>query len=164
MNPSDCIIAVFILSLRHTVFTNVQYSMYRHTFRNNFQWEMGVSSKCAQYMKYIAHKICHQDLFFIYVCLSAYLSTRMYIPLLDLGHFFSFLIFFTQSVGGISPSQGRSGHRTEQTRKCTQTSMPQVGFELTIPVFQRTNTFHALARAATLIGTVFVSWVSYAFQ
>jgi hypothetical protein len=30
--------------------------------------------------------------------------------------------------------------------------MPQVGFELTIPVFERAKTIHALDRAATVIG------------
>jgi hypothetical protein len=53
----------------------------------------------------------------------------------DLGPFFSFL-FYTQFVGllgrVISPSQGRYLHR--------ETSMPRVGFEHTIPVFQQTKT------------------------
>jgi hypothetical protein len=30
--------------------------------------------------------------------------------------------------------------------------MPQVGFELTIPVFERAKTFHALKGVATVIG------------
>jgi hypothetical protein len=30
--------------------------------------------------------------------------------------------------------------------------MPRVGFELTIPVFEREKTFHAFDRAATTIG------------
>jgi hypothetical protein len=54
-----------------------------------------------------------------------------------------------QSVGllgrGISPSQGR--YLTQ-----TQTAMPRVGFEPTIPVFERAKTFHALDRAASVIG------------
>jgi hypothetical protein len=36
--------------------------------------------------------------------------------------------------------------------KRTKTSTPQVGFELTIPVFQRAKTVHALGQAATVIG------------
>jgi hypothetical protein len=32
--------------------------------------------------------------------------------------------------------------------------MPQVGFEPTIPAFQRMKTVHALDRAATVIGSV----------
>jgi hypothetical protein len=76
--------------------------------------------------------------------------------LVDLGRLFSFLTY-TQSVellgGGISPSQGRYQHRTTQTQnKRTQTSMPMVGFEPTIPVFKRAKTVHALDRATTGIG------------
>jgi hypothetical protein len=44
-------------------------------------------------------------------------------------------------------------HRTTQTQnKRTQISMPRVSFELTIPVFERAKTVHALDRAATMIG------------
>jgi hypothetical protein len=44
-------------------------------------------------------------------------------------------------------------HRTTQTQnKRTQTSMPRVGFEPTIPVFELAKTVHALDRAATVIG------------
>jgi hypothetical protein len=44
-------------------------------------------------------------------------------------------------------------HRTTQTHNNrTQTSMPLVGFEHTIPVFERAKTVHALDRAATVIG------------
>jgi hypothetical protein len=38
------------------------------------------------------------------------------------------------------------------THRTTQTSMPRVGFEPTIPVFERAKTVHALDRAATVIG------------
>jgi hypothetical protein len=54
----------------------------------------------------------------------------------------------------ISPSQGRYLHRTTQTHnKRRQISMPRVGFELTIPVFEREKRFHALDRAATRVIT-----------
>jgi hypothetical protein len=44
-------------------------------------------------------------------------------------------------------------HRTTQTQnKRTHTSMPLVGFEPTIPVFERAKTVHVLDRAATVIG------------
>jgi hypothetical protein len=36
--------------------------------------------------------------------------------------------------------------------KRAQTSMPQVSFEPTIPVFERAETVHALDRAASVIG------------
>jgi hypothetical protein len=52
----------------------------------------------------------------------------------------------------ISPSQGRYLHRTIQTQqKRAQTSMPCVGFEATIPAFERAKTDHASDRAATVI-------------
>jgi cobalamin synthase len=35
--------------------------------------------------------------------------------------------------------------------------MPQLGFETTIPVFERSKTVHALDRAATVVGTVGVT-------
>jgi hypothetical protein len=72
--------------------------------------------------------------------------------------FFSFLILYTvcrtpwkedQSVARPLPT-----HRTAQTQnKRTQTSMPQVGFEPTIPVFERAKMVHALDRLVTVIGS-----------
>jgi hypothetical protein len=54
---------------------------------------------------------------------------------------------------GISPTQGRYLHRTTQTQnKCRQTSMPLVGFEPTVPPFERVKTFHALDRVTAVIG------------
>jgi hypothetical protein len=70
--------------------------------------------------------------------------------------FFSFFIY-TQSVvllgRGISQPHGRYLH-TEQHKqnKRTQASMPRVGFEPMIPVFERAKTVHASDRAATVIG------------
>jgi hypothetical protein len=71
---------------------------------------------------------------------------------------FQFLDLFIQSVGffgrGISPSQGRYRHTGQHKQnKRRQTSMPEVGFEPTIQVFERENTVHALDRAATVIVT-----------
>jgi hypothetical protein len=37
--------------------------------------------------------------------------------------------------------------------KRTQTSVPQVGFDSTIPVFERAKAVHALDRAAAVVGT-----------
>jgi FAD synthase len=56
---------------------------------------------------------------------------------------------------GISPSLGR--YRTTQTQnKRIQTSMPRVGFEPTIPAFERAKAVHALDRVATVIGQMFL--------
>jgi hypothetical protein len=44
-------------------------------------------------------------------------------------------------------------HRITQTQnKCTQISMHRVGFEPTIPAFERAKTFHALECSATVFG------------
>jgi hypothetical protein len=99
---------------------------------------------------------------YLSIYLSIYLSMALK-PFVGPWQIFSFLIFYT--IGrlfrrGISLSLGRYLHkRTTQTQnKQTQTSMPQVGFELTIPVFDRAKTVHALAHAATVIGEFSDQW------
>jgi hypothetical protein len=85
--------------------------------------------------------------------LPLYGSTALW----TLAAFFSFLILYTV---GRTPWTGDQPverplpiHRTTQTQnKSTQASMSQVGFEPTIPVFERVKTVHALDRAATAIG------------
>jgi hypothetical protein len=75
----------------------------------------------------------------------------LYSPLLGLGRLFSFFIFYTvgRTLGRvISLTQGRSLH----TGQHIQTSIPQLGFEPTIPVFERAKTVHALDGAAIVIG------------
>jgi hypothetical protein len=55
--------------------------------------------------------------------------------------------------GGSAVARPLSAHRIAQTQnKRTQTSMPQVGFESTISVFERAKTVHASGRAATVTG------------
>jgi hypothetical protein len=78
---------------------------------------------------------------------------------------FQFLDLFTQSVGplgrGISSSQSRYLHTGQHKQnKRTQTSIPQVRFEPTIPVFDQTKTVHGLDRAATVNGM----WHTYTVQ
>jgi hypothetical protein len=78
-----------------------------------------------------------------------------YIPL-DLGRFFSFWILYTISrtawTGDQLVARPLPTHRTTQTQnKRTQTSVPRVGFEPTIPVFERAKRIDALDRAATVI-------------
>jgi hypothetical protein len=79
-----------------------------------------------------------------------YLSIYLWIesPLLGLGRFFRFFIVYTV---GMTPWTGDQpvarplpARRTEQTQnKRTQTSVSQVGFEPTIPAFERAKTVHA---------------------
>jgi hypothetical protein len=82
----------------------------------------------------------------------------LYSPLLDPGCFFSFLILYTV---GRTPWKGDQPiamplptHRTTEIQnKCTQISMPWVGFEPTISMFNPAKTVHALDRAATEVST-----------
>jgi hypothetical protein len=86
---------------------------------------------------------------------------------------FQFLNLFTQFVRllvwGIRPSQGRYLHTEQHTQnKRTQTSMPEVGFEPTTPVFERAKTVHASDGGATVIGSltriVLENWVTFKRQ
>jgi hypothetical protein len=70
---------------------------------------------------------------------------------------FSFLILYTDSrtpwTGDQLVARPLPIHKTTQIQnKRTQTSMPLVGFEPTIPVVERAKTVHALDHAATVIG------------
>jgi hypothetical protein len=51
------------------------------------------------------------------------------------------------------PLSAHTGQHKQNKR--TQTSMPQVGFEPTIPVFERAKTAHALDRAANVLGFMY---------
>jgi hypothetical protein len=60
--------------------------------------------------------------------------------------------------------QDRYLHRTTQTQnERRQTSMPSAGFKPMIPVFKRMKTFHALDRAAIVIGTVTLTYLKYPY-
>jgi hypothetical protein len=72
---------------------------------------------------------------------------------------FRILIFSTASRTPWTKNQPVArplpARRTTQTQnKPKQTSMPSVGFEPTIPVFQRAKTVHTLDRAATVIDNI----------
>jgi hypothetical protein len=49
----------------------------------------------------------------------------------------------------ISPLQGR--YLTQKQNKRKQTSMPQIGFEPTVPAFERAKAVHALEGVAAVI-------------
>jgi hypothetical protein len=78
--------------------------------------------------------------------------------LVDLG-LFQFLNLYTVGrtpwTGHQPVTRSLPTHRTTQTQnKRIQTSMPLLGFEPTIPGFERATTVHALDRAAKVIGCV----------
>jgi hypothetical protein len=81
----------------------------------------------------------------------------LYGPLLGLGRFFSFLILYTVDrtpwIGDQLVTRPLPTHRATQTQnKRTQASMPRVGFEPTIPAFERAKTVHAIDRPVSVIG------------
>jgi hypothetical protein len=94
------------------------------------------------------------------IWLLIYLSfSFLLLPLSSIGHLWNALFHFNflilrQSVGllgqGISPSQGRYLYKHRVNTK----SMPWVGFEPTIPAFERAKTVAASDRAAIAIGYV----------
>jgi hypothetical protein len=77
--------------------------------------------------------------------------------LLDPGRFIRFSILYTVGrtpwTGDQSVKRPLPTHSTKQAdKKRTQTHMPRVRFEPTIPVFERAKTVHAFGRAGTVIG------------
>jgi hypothetical protein len=92
------------------------------------------------------------------VKVSAYLSMALQ-PFVGPWPLFQFLdLFYTVGrtlwTGDQPVARPLPAHRTVRTQnKRTQTSMPQVGFEPTIPVFEQAKTIRALKLAATVIGT-----------
>jgi hypothetical protein len=75
--------------------------------------------------------------------------------------FSSFLILYTLGrspwAGDQSVARPLPTHRTTQTHnKLTQTSMLWVGFEPTMPAFERAKTVYALDSVATVIGTSYI--------
>jgi hypothetical protein len=120
-------------------------------FLNIYRW-MNTFIDCTMYHD---RHLQNHYLITIHRCLilSVYL---LYRPLLDIGHFFSFLILYTVGRTPWTTDQAvtrpLSAQRTAQTQnKCTQTPMLQVRIELTVPVFGRAKTVHALDRAATVV-------------
>jgi hypothetical protein len=131
-----------------------------------------ISLPIVKYVHYFLWSVSIQSSIYLSVCLSIYLSVCLSMypsiclsvclsvclllcrPLLGLGRFFGFFIFYkvdrTPWTGDQSVARPLPVHRTTQTQnKRTQTSMPRVGFERTIPVFERAKTVHALDRVAT---------------
>jgi hypothetical protein len=91
-----------------------------------------------------------------YLYLSIYLSMALQ-SFVGHGRFLSFLILYIvgkfpwtedQPVARPLPTQ----RRTQTQNKRKQTFMPSVGFEHTIPAFERAKTVHALNLEASVIG------------
>jgi hypothetical protein len=140
-------VSVFLLKEQHQRLVRPVWLNYIETFtcfgRKRQSLDLPVR-KCLY--SYIWRSIVHQ--FYLSICLWRYS------PLLGFGRIFSFLIFYVYTVGR-TPWTGNQlvAHRAAQTQnKRTQTCVPQVGFELTVPVFEWAKTVHVLDFAATVIG------------
>jgi hypothetical protein len=79
--------------------------------------------------------------------------------LVDLGHFFSLLIYIVSRspwTGDQPIPRTLPTHKTtERHNKRKQKSMPWVGFESITPAFERAKAFYTLDQAANVIG---ISW------
>jgi hypothetical protein len=89
------------------------------------------------------------------ICLSIYLW--LYGPFVGPWPLFSFLILYTVCRTTWTEDQPVTRHlhthRIKQTEnKRTQRAMPWIGFEPTIPAFERAERVHTLDRAPTVIG------------
>jgi hypothetical protein len=92
-----------------------------------------------------------------------YLPTYLYMALQSIFFTLAAFQFLNLYTVGRTPWTGDQPvarplptHRTTEIQnKRTQTSMPRVGFEPTIPVFERAKTVHTLDRAATVINMGF---------
>jgi hypothetical protein len=98
---------------------------------------------------------------------SIYLSFLSIHPSIHLGHYspfvglwplFSFLVFYTVSktrMGNQPIARRLPTHRATLTQnKRTQRSVPQMGFEHTIPVSEQVKRFHALDCAVAVISNI----------
>jgi hypothetical protein len=82
----------------------------------------------------------------IYIYLSITLQ-----PLWTLAAFFFCFLIYTKSIGLLGGGSASRKAATYTQNKRRQKSMSRVGFESTIPVFERAKTVHALDSAATVI-------------
>jgi hypothetical protein len=81
-----------------------------------------------------------------------YIYLWLYSLLLVLGRFFNFLMFYTVGRTPWTEDQPVSRPLPAHRATHTQQSVPWVGFEPTIPVFERAKAVHALNRPATVSG------------
>jgi hypothetical protein len=56
--------------------------------------------------------------------------------------------------GGSARRKAATHRKTQTQNKRTQTSMPEVGFEPTAPIYEQEKTAHSLDRVATVIGSI----------
>jgi hypothetical protein len=152
-------------------FTEPEYSVSFH--KSSYQDH--ILSSWIQSIPYFYEETIYLSIYlsvYLSICLSIYLSLCLSIyPSIYLSlsvclwlyspggpwPHFQFINLYTVSrtswTGDQPVARPLPTHRATQTQnKRTQTSMPRVGFEPTIPVFEWAKTVHALDRASTVIG------------
>jgi hypothetical protein len=115
-------------------------------FAAHILWER-MWSICRYFRMYIisGHSI------YLFMALQPFIEPWPLFQFLDL----FYIVGRTPSTGDQPVARPLPAHGTTQAQnKRTQTSIPQVGFEPTIPAFQREKTVHALDRAATVTGNI----------
>jgi hypothetical protein len=145
-------------------FSLFQYSEWIQSFWNRIcfhpqmkTWEKHYSVSMLQIINSSHRKLVQRDSTYLPTYLPTYLW--LYSPLLNLGRFFSFLIFHTLGLLGrrINPSQGLYLHTEQHKHRINAHrhpwSMPWVGLEPSIPAFERANIVHALDREVTVTGS-----------
>jgi hypothetical protein len=156
---------LLITQLRHRLFKiNFEYSVHRKNthaitpYRIIECTAVLISLWLKMSLSWSLMKARHGQQKRLVAILPSCIHQWLYSPLLGPGRFFNFVILHTvgrtpwtwdQLVARPLPT-----HRTTQAQnKRTQTYMPQVGFEPTIPVLERAKTVHALDCAVTVIGS-----------
>jgi hypothetical protein len=100
----------------------------------------------------ICLSVCLSVYLFVYLCICG--STALCWALAAFQFLNLYILGRTPWTGDQPVARPVPTDRTTQTQnKRTQTSVPRIGFEPTIPVLERTKTVHASDRSATVIGS-----------
>jgi hypothetical protein len=146
---------LFYVSLPAIIFIQLTY---QPSFQNVAQFESQLKINLIVYVTepilYILETLILLALHIPTFCV--YILIWLYSPLLDLGRFFSFLIFYTicrtHWMGDQPVAKPPPAHWTAQTRnKRTETSVPWVGFEPMIPVFEQAKSLRPRCHCVRLL-------------
>jgi hypothetical protein len=104
------------------------------------------------YVEGLGAVVCSHSELFLLLLMPFVLGPLTYLPPELIWNYGSYKHLVGLLGRGISPSQDRYLHRRKQKQKeREQTSMPLVGFEPTVPVFEWVKTCRGLDRAATVV-------------
>jgi hypothetical protein len=131
-----------------------------HTAKNtyaDYNWSSS-SLVCLIFSGFRKEYFIYVNYFNMYFPYNYHKTVSFYMVLQSFGPWWPFCVLILYAVGRTpwtgdqTVARPLSTHiETQIKNKLTQTSMPRVGFEPTIPVFGRAKTLHILDRAATVI-------------